>query len=743
MSEPCSTRVLSPLMRLSPWFVMLVLAACGGGTGNERDSGPSKTTLTVEATDAESASLAYQWRVTGGTIENRNARQTVWTLPAGPGLHFAYVRVSDGQGGWAEQQYAVSSDAIAESVPVRAALSHTPPAVIDFDGAMTRLRLLPDIDTRFKTAAGSSTAVRAVYLPDTRVQVVKQSTGELVFSGASDLSGEVSLPKLEAGQTYTVNCASAADGPLAVCGTLAAGAVAARRTLLAATPASQNLRLFGHVALADGAVCGTQDEFFGLQTAATVTLKAAAGTTLSAPVRVNRFGDYALAAAAPVKGALKLEVQCEGYRATLDVPASTDPAGYVSSAPVELSHAIPNRRPQIVKVVANGQDGSVRGRMVVPVEASSSNEAPGSDQFLAYKGKDTKLSACLYYRALGAVKDCDAQGNPVQPISLDDWKRLNKLAPYASGNTEVAADYINKMDLNLVRRMVATQAASDRIAFSVCNHPGPERQNQREADAALDAAFAGEKLVACVTMEWSPSPGVNSGKPFTKFFTWGPDGQLLLSVNLDGRGEKFLPGTCVACHGGTQYNGRFPNKGTPSPNLGSGFLPFDTGNYWFSSSHLGKSEAAQSEQIYRLNQLVRATEGGATTAVTELVNGWYAKGGFTLDKDYVPPAWTAADSTAPGASRFYREVVGSSCRTCHAALGPNFNWDATLLTPARAAAHVCGGSADVAINASMPNALVSRDRVSERVKADPALAALMTTFLGCSSPLPDPVYPKR
>ena len=119
------------------------------------------------------------------------------------------------------------------------------------------------------------------------MQAVKQSTGELVFSGASDLSGEVSLPKLEAGQTYTVNCASAADGPLAVCGTLAAGAVAARRTLLAATPASQNLRLFGHVALADGAVCGTQDEFFGLQTAATVTLKAAAGTTLSAPVRVK------------------------------------------------------------------------------------------------------------------------------------------------------------------------------------------------------------------------------------------------------------------------------------------------------------------------------------------------------------------------------------------------------------------------------------------------------------------------
>ena len=731
------------LLRWCPWFLMLTLAACGGGTGNERDSGSDKTVLTVDATDAESALLSYQWRVTAGTIENRNLRQTVWTMPPGPGLHFAYVRVSDGQGGWAEQQYAVSSDAFAQALPARAALLHTPPAVTDFDGAMMRLRLLPPIDTGFKTASGVGTAARAVYLPDVRVRVVKGTAGEVVFAGASDLSGEVSLPKLEAGQAYTVNCASAADGPLAFCGAIAAGALSARLNIVAAAPPSLNLRLFGHVALADGAVCGTQDAFFGLQTAATVSVTTAAGTVLSAPVRVNRFGDYAIAAAVPVKAALKLEVQCEGYRTTLDVPASPDAAGYTSAVPVELSHAIPNRRPQIIKVVGNGQDGNVRGRMVVPVEAMSSNEAPGADQFLAYKGKDTKLSACLYYRALGAVKDCDAQGNPVQPISFDDWKRLNKLAPYGSTNTEFAVDYINKMDLNLVRRMVATQAAADRIAFSVCNHPGPERQNQREADAALEIAFAGEKLVACVTMEWSTTPGVNGGKPFTKFFSWAPDGQLLLSVNLDGRGEKFLPGTCVACHGGAQYNGQFPNKGTPSPNLGSGFLPFDTGNYWFSSTRAGKSETAQSEQIYRLNQLVRATEGGATTAVTGLVSGWYAKGGFTLDKDYVPPAWTAADATRPGAARFYREVVGSSCRTCHVALGPNFNWDATVLSPARAAAHVCGGSADVAINASMPNALVSRDRVGERVRADPALAALMTTFLGCASPQPDPVYPKR
>ena len=215
--------------------------------------------------------------------------------------------------------------------------------------------------------------------------------------------------------------------------------------------------------------------------------------------------------------------------------------------------------------------------------------------------------------------------------------------------------------------------------------------------------------------------GVNGGRPFTKFFTFGPDGSLLASINLDFRGEKYMPGACVACHGGSQYNGRFPEKGNPSPYLGAGFLPFDTGNYYFARK---LPESAQHGALHDLNQLVRATEASDDTPVAKLVKGWYA-GGTTLDKDYVPPNWLAADAdpARAGAARFYREVVGASCRTCHVSLGANFDWDTNVLTPVRASAHVCGGTADLAINASMPNALVSRDRVAERVRADPSLAA--------------------
>src|SRR5258706_12705294 len=81
--------------------VTAMLLSCGGGgsTGNPQDSGANKTTLTVEASDTDGDALQYQWRVTAGSIDNRNAAQTVWTMPHGPGLHLRYGTRYDGKGG--------------------------------------------------------------------------------------------------------------------------------------------------------------------------------------------------------------------------------------------------------------------------------------------------------------------------------------------------------------------------------------------------------------------------------------------------------------------------------------------------------------------------------------------------------------------------------------------------------------------------------------------------------------------
>lgn len=742
-----STAWLLALMGLASWGI----TACGGGTGTHQDSGAQKTFLRVEAVDADGDALSYQWRVTAGTIDNRNSRETVWTLPSGPGLHFAYATVSDGKGGSVEQQYAVSTDAINEPTAHRADVNNTPPTIQagdEFDGGTARLRLISGDATLF--ASGGTSLQRKVYLPDISVSVVKSGTSEQVFAGSTDLSGELALPKLAVGQSYDLVCRTRDGVTLSGCTSLAGTTDSQSSTQAVTAPSNRNLRLFGHIALADGSVCGIQNEFFGLQTAATVQVLAADGTAMSTPLHVNRFGDYAVDASVGVQTALKLKVQCDGFATSLDLPRPN--SGYSSATPVELSYVIPNSRPTLVKMVANGPDGSVRGKMITAIPQAYSNGMPGAQRFLAYKGQDTRLSACMYYRSFGAVRDCDAQGRFVDPITLDDWKRQHKLSPYNGTNTEVSAVYINQRDLSLVRNMIATQSSANDTAFYVCNAPGPDGLSQREADDVISTAMANEKRVACVAMESSVTPGRNGDQPFTKFLTFSPDGSLIASVNLDKRGEKYMPGACVACHGGSKYIGRFPETGNPSPDLNAKFLPFDTGNYVFSSAQPW-TEAAQGAALRRLNELVLGTQPAPAT--TALINGWYAGSSTSLDKTFVPAAWSqfdpttaSIDATRADSARFYREIVATSCRTCHTAMRTTFDWDASLsgvprLLSYRNSAHICGGSADVLANGSMPNALSSVDRMQDHIQSDATLALLVQKFLGCTAPAADPAYPKR
>ena len=747
MKRAVTTRFAGIGCALALGVAGMALTSCGGGGATDRAS--SKTHLSVAAADADGDALQYQWRVTAGSVDNRNARETVWTLPDGPGVHFAYVIVSDGKGGYAGQQYAVSSDALDNGAPVPAPVNRQSSNLSDdeFDGGTVRLAFRADDTTRFAPSA----ALRWVYRPDVQVRLVK--AGVAAFDGTTDLAGELVTPKLSSG-SYQVLCNTVpgvAPAAWPACGdalSIGTDAIVARDARITTLAASRNLRLYGHVALSDGGVCGMRDEFFGIESSATVQLLQADGTALASPVRVNRFGDYALDAAVAVDAPLKLRVRCEGYDATLDVAPPA--GGFVAASPLEVSHVVPNARPSIVKVVANGPEGNVRGEPVVQPEPSfSTTGLPSAEHFLTYKGRDTRLSACTYYRSFGAVADCDAQGNFVDPISMEDWKRQHKFKPYDEGNAVVHADYINRMDLNLLRRMDATESVPGRdVAFIVCNTPGPEGRTQTEVDDVVEAGVAGDRRVACVAMEWSVTPGTNNDEPFTKFLTFGPDGRLIPSINLDGRGEKYMPGACVACHGGTRYGGRFPEHGRPSANMASRFLPFDTGNFLFSDRD-GLTELAQGEAFYQLNRLVLATEPQTTppTATTALVDGWYANSTTVLDKAYVPPAWRESNGAPAGAERFYREVVGTSCRTCHTAF-PGFDWDGGTLGQPRllgfsGSARICGGSPQLAVNAAMPNALISRDRMQERLAAEPDLAALMRGFLGCDTPSPDPVYPQR
>jgi hypothetical protein len=75
--------------------------------------------LSATATDAQGNPLTYQWKTTDGVLLNVNGAQADWMLPAGPGLHFAYVLVSNGKG-------AIRNGG-SQSIPMRSAIQRSCP----------------------------------------------------------------------------------------------------------------------------------------------------------------------------------------------------------------------------------------------------------------------------------------------------------------------------------------------------------------------------------------------------------------------------------------------------------------------------------------------------------------------------------------------------------------------------------------------------------------------------------------
>jgi hypothetical protein len=277
----------------------------------------------------------------------------------------------------------------------------------------------------------------------------------------------------------------------------------------------------------------------------------------------------------------------------------------------------------------------------------------------------------------------------------------------------------------------------------------------------LDAAHPqGRNLVACVAMDRSSDiVDVNGnktrdhfGEPFTRFLIFGPNGDLLPSVNLDGNGEKFVPGTCVACHGGNNYfalaNGKFPDgtfraplpsvpifggfpeTGEGGPDLQSYFLPYDVGNFLFSSKHPNTLDNLQLP-IFELNsnaflvdgdiafQNLRSVPNTVSDAFDDLFDRWY-HGDIVFDLNALPPSSPRGGGAPPyedDTDKFYRNVVARSCRSCHVAMdGANFETKDPVRTTViqnlvcGQAAHKFPSGDPTASSYLMPNSQVTFDR---------------------------------
>lgn len=755
------------------------VASCGSSGGDSSTpvvpvgDGPLTATLGASAADPDGDALTYEWKVTAGSLSSPTGSTVKWTVPEGGGVQFAYLTVSDSRGAYVEKTLALELGApTGPRVVPDPRNSLYPVSVRDtFEGAP--LRMAFSVDRPF----GPTSALRSVYVPAETVALTYTGTTganaqfkDVSISGLSDDYGEVKFPKLPSGQ-WSISCNRFAQLDCAHSGVDITGQALTLRDLAPSDP--NELRLYGHISLADGSLCGISSPYKHKHVGATIEFR---GETFSA----NAYGDYALRiVSGDILTPSTMKFKCEGTELQMAVPIERLNAS--PDATAEVSVSLQNRAPVVAEIQATAS-GLAVGQAITETGAAASLQMPRTDHFLTFKGFDTADSACAYYLSIGATPSCGANGKlPDSALRFDEWKRMRKLAPYDGDAHEVHVTYLNQVDLNLVRDMHAIRGSTTDYAFYVCNYPKPASNSSMDIDAAIANAKAGKNLVACVAMDYSVTDGTNLNstlaayRPFTKFYVFGPDGALISSVNLDGRGEKFVPGSCVVCHGGSKYAGQFPtttfpvsfDANGPSGDLGARFLPFDVGNYQFSTTDPGLTGQLQQLGIKRLNFYIRDIERDFSfvppskagpppapepTATIALIEGWYAGSldpeipSFS-DTSYVPPAWQPG-GTAAGASNtsqaFYGQVISRYCRTCHTAL-PNFNWDADF--PGLAYSYkICGGGASIGTNAAMANSKQTFDLFWEAVRTNSTTRELVGEHLGCKSggvsyfaPAPDPL----
>jgi hypothetical protein len=150
---------------------------------------------------------------------------------------------------------------------------------------------------------------------------------------------------------------------------------------------------------------------------------------------------------------------------------------------------------------------------------------------------------------------------------------------------------------------------------------------------------------------------------------------------------------------------------------------------WLGSSAPGYTKAEQQEAIYHLNKIAQTTN--FTTIASDLVNGWYHNDTVkVIDQDYIPQDWKDAVTTVGtlngvAIEDLYKKVEAPYCRSCHVAMvamdpgritnNPEefVEWqgDGTPNNDDAFKQVICGGNSTVQRNHTMPNSLVTFNRM--------------------------------
>ena len=291
------------------------------------------------------------------------------------------------------------------------------------------------------------------------------------------------------------------------------------------------------------------------------------------------------------------------------------------------------------------------------------------DKFITFLNEDSPLFennddvAEAYYDVIDPDND---------RTNLNDWLDVNGFS-----DDDIRVPFFNRNEIGAGRLMSTRTLANGDIAAYVEIYPTLEDAVEAFEDNNQD------NIILTVATEFSPDEDDVTETPFTKFYAFNANGNRVESVDVDGRGDKALPGACNVCHGGEPeaiVAGIFPNDG----NTGATFLPVDLSALEFDDSpglrredleiDLREFNRTILETVPEENFFIDSNAGlYSGDAVRDLIEGWYGGEGLprnTFDDEYVPPGWLPSNQGGPrenplDADAFYLEVIAPHCRSCH------------------------------------------------------------------------------
>lgn len=307
------------------------------------------------------------------------------------------------------------------------------------------------------------------------------------------------------------------------------------------------------------------------------------------------------------------------------------------------------------------------------------------ENFLIHYSIQAKQLDSLHY-AQQYYKAVDPED---ERTTLADWQKKNG---FDQGH-DVHVVFRDSKDLGYGRDMYARKNDDGSLAIFVnnfvvtVNEGDPANYGPLNLFAAVYQDF--EYHLGSNAIEFSPmDPADPNSDKILKFFTFAAKDEQgiqhrLTSADLDGRGVKHMPSTCLTCHGGNllplNSDNSFNHLSLKSAKLNQLEVnSFDFKDY---------GEFSQSQQeaaIKQINQWVRDTyseigeralaESGHWDSrfVEQLANGRYGGEAFPLASyqgDSVPSGWQQTDYRPEGVENLYLQVIEPHCISCHSLRG--------------------------------------------------------------------------